>query len=57
MNIQGWKTVPGKMHESLKYFFNIAKNKINDDSIVLSYNFVTKIIVQKSDLNFVLYKL
>lgn len=44
------------MHESLKYFFNIAKNKINDDSIV-SYNFVTKIIVQKSDLNFVLYKL
>ena len=45
------------MHKSLKYFFNIAKNNINDDSIVLLYNFVTKIIVQKPDLNFVLYKL
>lgn len=27
MNVKGWKKVPRKMYKSLKYFFNIAKNK------------------------------
>ena len=56
MNVKGWKKVPRKMYKSLKYFFNIAKNKWRQYSAVIQSchkNYST----ETWSLFFVLYKL
>ena len=56
MNTKGWKKVPRKMYKSLKYFFNIAKNKWRQYSAVIQFchkNYST----ETWSLFIVLYKL